>query len=75
MRAEIEKLKQEKTKTEALFDWYGDEDDDGEEKTLDKNPTPMPDDTKDSKQLLTHLAKERMQRENNLRLNAASFST
>ena len=49
LREELDRLKQEKTKTEANFDWYGDEDDDSEEKTLDKNPTPMPDDTKDSK--------------------------
>lgn len=73
MRDELERLKQEKTKTEAMYDWYGVEDDEDEEKTMDKNPTPIGGDLNQSQPNLEQLGKERMARQANqsiLRSNA-----
>lgn len=73
LRDELERLKQEKTKTEAMYDWYGVEDDEDEEKTMDKNPTPIGGDLNQSQPNLEQLGKERMARQANqsiLRSNA-----
>ena len=54
-----------------MFDFYGEEDDE-DEKTLDKNPTPV-DDIKGSNSLLQALARERMQREATISLQKTNI--
>ena len=51
-------MKQEKTKTEQFFDWYGEEDDEIEN-TMDKKTTIIDNNINGTKDLVSTSAKER----------------